>query len=149
MTGKNQALKPLEYITDSTAHVASNGFEFRMALVEGGNLTVETHHEEAGATMLYEQPDIVSLFNELRHFAEVAGGATKLLRIARSLLKEALRNEARLMAPNEYRRKIHSLAQKIGATPAEIEPMLTSILGELFEEMTKPQRKANTRRKHR
>jgi hypothetical protein len=63
-------------------------------------------------------------------------GVVDTLRVTRGLLKEALRAiTPKIVAANEYHRKIVSLAKKIDATPDEVRAILDSILPELFIEM--------------
>jgi hypothetical protein len=158
MSDGNQAVQAEILETTTDVYLATHEkWRFRRCINDKGYNALEMSHpdfpEPAGT---FDAQVIFILFNELelltRHNQDCVTGLQNIgrtLQIARSLLKEALRNEARLMAPNEYRRKIHSVAQKIGATAEEVEPVLTSILEELFAEMTKPQPKATTQRKRR
>lgn len=66
---------------------------------------------------------------------------TRALAIVGAIIKELVRNEARIMAPNEYRRRLGSLCQKISATIGsevrieELNALLWPIYLDLVSEM--------------
>lgn len=108
-------------------------------------------HSNGNDTLyIYGKPYALGLaYKDLPRETQLTVGAlASALVHTRKLLVEALRNEARIMAPNEWRRGLGSLAHKTGCKVEDIEPIARSVFETLFTQMLESPPQSNKSRRN-